>query len=70
MSGLTTTALKRVFTYNGIQLPDPGEVLTPDAVKDLFSGTYSELQTAIVSEPKYEGDSVIYEFIRAVRDKG
>lgn len=70
MSNLTIQTLNRVFTYNGLQLPDPGQALSPAAVCDLYSATYPEILSATVVGPKFEGDTVVYEFVRAVRDKG
>ena len=60
----------RLFKYNGVQLPDPGEGLSTEAVRDLYSTTYPEIVSAAVDGPSYEGDSVVYTYVRAVRDKG
>jgi len=29
--------LTRVFTFNGVNLPDPGEAFSPEEVKELYS---------------------------------
>jgi len=67
---IKTTALKRVFKYAGITLPDPGEEMSPVQVRDLYSSTYAELTSAAVDGPKINDDTATYEFVRAVKDKG
>lgn len=71
MAGLSTTSVKRVFRYGSLRLPDPGESMTADKVRDLYAQqSYGELGQAKVDGPHYEGDTVYYDFVRAVRDKG
>ncbi len=70
MSGLSIGAVKRVFQYNGLQLNDPGVVMTPEQVRDLYAATYPEILSATVDGPKIEGDAMVFEFVRVVRDKG
>lgn len=70
MTGLVIAAIRRVFQYSGLQLVDPGETLTPDQVRDLYSATYPEISNASVAGPKVEGNTHVYEFVRVVRDKG
>jgi len=69
-SPLALNELKRVFSYNGITLADPSPELTPERVRDIYSGTYFELATAEIEGPTFEGDSAVYKFTRAVRTKG
>lgn len=68
--GIQVTALDREYRYNGIKLPDPDPAMHPEAARDYYAMMYPELVKATVSEPKHEGDKVIYEFINAVRTKG
>jgi len=64
-------SLSRVFSYNGVQLPDPSPSMTPEMVKELYaSTTYPELMNAAVDGPVVQGDKQVFTFIKAVRDKG
>ncbi|MFN9298023.1 MAG: PRTRC system protein C, partial [Acidobacteriota bacterium] len=38
--------MTRLFTFNGIRLPDPNPSMTVDEVKALYSAQYPELATA------------------------
>lgn len=60
----------RVFRFNGIELPDPGEQMTPKDVRDLYSANFPELATAEVEGPSASGNRLAYEFRRAVGTKG
>jgi PRTRC genetic system protein C len=62
--------LTRNFTFNGANLPDPGETFSPDEVKDIYSNQYPDLSTAIVNEPNISGDVATYTFTRNVGTKG
>ena len=67
---IQTTQLTRVFSYNGLELPDIGGGMTPNEVRDLYSATYPELATASVEGPEIRGDRMVYTFKRAVGTKG
>ncbi|MBK6616370.1 PRTRC system protein C [Ottowia sp.] len=67
---LQPTALTRKFTYNGMELPDPGSTMTPMQVRDLFSATYPELCSAAIDGPKVTGGVAAFSFVKAVHDKG
>jgi PRTRC genetic system protein C len=62
--------LTRKFTFNGANLPDPGEAFSPDEVKDIYSNQYPDLSTAIVSEPTIAAGVATYTFTRNVGTKG
>ena len=62
--------LTRKFTFNGANLPDPGEAFSPEEVKDIYSNQYPDLSTAIVDEPSINGDEATYTFTRNVGTKG
>jgi PRTRC genetic system protein C len=62
--------LIRKFTFNGANLPDPGEAFTPDEVRDIYSNQYPDLSTAIVNEASIKGDVATYTFTRNVGTKG
>lgn len=63
-------ALVREFSYNGIVLPDPGNALTPESVRDMYSAAYPEITTATIEGPERKGDKLCYVFKRAVGTKG
>lgn len=63
-------ALKRIFTYNNRNLPDPDPQMTPDEVRAFYAGTYPELQSGVVDGPEEDGNKLVYELRRAVGTKG
>jgi PRTRC genetic system protein C len=62
--------LKRLFSYNGMALLDPGAMFTPEQVRDVYSAQYPELTTAAVDGPEHKGDTATYTFVRAAGAKG
>ncbi|MBK1666931.1 hypothetical protein CKO28_02595 [Rhodovibrio sodomensis] len=54
--------LKRVFHWQGCVLPDPDPSASPEAVRDIFSGTYPELATATTKGPEFRDGEMIYTF--------
>lgn len=67
---LKIQSLTRVFTYNGVQLPDPNPELSVEEVRDMYVATYPELATAAVEGPSPVNDKMQYTFTRAVGVKG
>lgn len=56
-----TIAVKRVFRYNGTDLPDPSPSIPADQVKGIFASSgYPELQNAIITGPSYEQGKEVY----------
>lgn len=62
--------LTRTFSFNGVNLPDPGPDFSPEEVKDVYVNMYPDLSTAVLSEPEISGDQVTYKFVRNVGTKG
>jgi PRTRC genetic system protein C len=62
--------LTRTFSFNGVNLPDPGPDFSPEEVKDMYVNMYPDLSTAVLSEPDITGDAVAYKFVRNVGTKG
>lgn len=62
--------LTRVFSYNGMELPDPGIKLSALEVRDIYSAAYPELNTAAVEGPETRNDRLVYTFRRAAGTKG
>jgi len=60
----------RKFSYQGIALDDPGQNMTPDEVRDLYSLTYGELTTAEVIDHGIENGAHTYELRKQVGQKG
>lgn len=69
-NGLKITPVKRVFIYNGLQLPDALPERSPAQVKDFYSGMYPELATAEVEGPNRVGTEETYTFKRSAGTKG
>ena len=67
---ITTTTMERAFSYNGVDLPDPGSELSATDVRDLYSVTYPELANASNEGPEPRGNRLVYTFRRAVGTKG
>lgn len=67
---LTITKMTRLFTFNGIRLPDPNPNMSVDEVKAFYSAQYPELATAVVNGPEAVGDKMRYSFERAIGSKG
>jgi PRTRC genetic system protein C len=62
--------LTREFRYNGVALPDPGQVLSLPQVRDFYANVYPEITSADIEGPEQVGGKVIYTFRRAVGTKG
>lgn len=57
----TVTKIKRVFRYNGTDLPDPGVAISPQDVCGVFAASgYAELQSATANGPTYEDGKEVY----------
>jgi PRTRC genetic system protein C len=67
---ISIAKLIREFTYNGVNLVDPGPTFTPDEVRDLYCAQYPELTTAAIDGPEYSGDVMRFKFVRAAGAKG
>ena len=62
--------LKRVFKYNGRNLPDPDPAMSPDEVRTFYASAYPELQSGVVEGPDDEGNKLVFELRRALGTKG
>ena len=60
----------RVFSFNGLKLPDPDPKLSVDEVRGVFAHAYPEIATATVTGPEPVGDTLKYTFERAIGSKG
>ncbi|HUN01231.1 MAG TPA: PRTRC system protein C [Niabella sp.] len=71
---LQTTQLQRIFLHsdNGqeIQLTDPAEKLSPEAVLNFYANTYPILTTAKIEGPEIKNDAVQYRFVSTLGTKG
>ena len=48
--------LKRVFKYNGRELPDPDPDMAPQEVMELYARQYPALSSGEIGGPYYDGD--------------
>jgi PRTRC genetic system protein C len=62
--------ITRKFTFNGIDLKDPGAALTAEQVKEFYTAVYPELTNAEVEGPEHGDGTETYTFLRAVGTKG
>ena len=68
MQAKTTT---RIFTYQGMELPDLAPSQAPDSIRSLYAMQYPELTNSQAHGPQVRSDGVlVYSFVRAVGDKG
>ncbi|MBK4737911.1 PRTRC system protein C [Noviherbaspirillum pedocola] len=67
---LQVQTLTRVFAYNGTELPCPGNNLSVDEVRDIYSATFPELTNATVEGPDNKGDKLVYKFVKTAGAKG
>lgn len=70
MTGLVVVNMKRVFTYNGIQLADPDPGMSPDDVREFYSMQYPELSVAATEGPDIKGGTMKFQFLRVSGSKG
>lgn len=61
---------KRMFKYDGIELPDPLPGQSTSRVLEFYSGTYPELTNAKVTGPEIKNDVAVYEFDAELGEKG
>ncbi|MGH7744931.1 MAG: PRTRC system protein C [Candidatus Dormibacteria bacterium] len=62
--------LPRIFTYNGLTLPDPNPNFTAEQVREMYVPAYPELATAAIEGPAATDRGMEYTFTRAVGAKG
>jgi PRTRC genetic system protein C len=67
---MTVKTTLRVFSFNGLKLPDPDPKLSVDEVRGVFAHAYTEIATATVTGPEPVGDTLKYTFERAIGSKG
>ncbi|EJL62800.1 PRTRC system protein C [Flavobacterium sp. CF136] len=71
---LTVTHLKRVFCFKDkqqeIELADPSETFSPEAVLNFYAQTYPILTTASIEGPVIQNDAVLYRFVSQIGTKG
>ena len=70
MATLQTTALRRRFRYQALDLPDPDPAASPEEVKRLLAATHPALLSASIDGPALEDGAWVYTFKRAVGTKG
>lgn len=62
--------LTRSFSYSGLTLPDPGEGLSLEEVRDVFSIQFPEIVSAAIEGPERKGNKLVYTIRKAVGAKG
>lgn len=67
---IEVTALKRTFSFNGVDLPDPGPDFSVEEIRDTYAAIYPDISTAVVQTDTKNDDSVHYTFVRSVGTKG
>lgn len=71
---LLVTNLERVFIHNekglDIELTDPSDKLSPEAVLNFYAQTYPVLTTAKIEGPEIINDKVCFKFISTMGTKG
>jgi len=67
---LTVDTTKRVFRFNGMELPDINPAMKPDEIQRYYSDAYPQLVNAVVKPAQYEGDKMVFEFKHDIGVKG
>lgn len=67
---MTVNPTRRTFSYAGISLPDLDRAMPPEEIKAAYAHQYPELATASINGPEAVGDTLRYEFVRALGSKG
>lgn len=74
MANLQKQPLRRKFVLvragKRIDLQDPDQSMTPEAVMKFYSAEYPELVNSSVQAPSYEEDAIVFEFKTIVGTKG
>ena len=60
--------IQRVFTYNGTTLADPTTDMSPEEVKNFYSGMYPDLLNASI-ESEYKGSKLHCTFRKTLGTK-
>jgi PRTRC genetic system protein C len=71
---LVATSLERSFSFTDkeqeINLADPSQAFSPEAVLNFYAQTYPILTTAKIEGPEIIDDKVQYRFISTIGTKG
>lgn len=67
---IQVTQAKRVFIYGSAHLPDPGEGLSPEEVRDVYSASFPEIVSAAIEGPVAKNGTLEFTFRKAVGSKG
>lgn len=62
--------MSRIFSYCGLHLADPDIRLTPEQVRDFYSGSYPEVTTASIEGPEVVDGVLKFKFTRVLGTKG
>lgn len=61
----------RKFIFNGAELPEIDPTMKPEQIRDVWAGTYPELQNAKVKGPEKDASGAqVYTFTRSVGHLG
>lgn len=67
---VTTKQLKRVFRYEGTEIPDPAPAMPADDVLQILSASYPQLNNAALEGPSIENGKQVYVVKVATGTKG
>ena len=67
---LQANPLKRLFTYLGMNLPDPNPRLTVEDVRAFYATQFPEIVTAAISGPEVVGDRLVSRLVKSIGTKG
>jgi PRTRC genetic system protein C len=66
---VSVVSITRRFVYQGVNLADPSNTMSPSEVRDLYAATYPELTTAEVEAGEIEHGERIFTFRRVAGTK-
>lgn len=67
---IAIATIARVFSYNGMDLPDIDPAMSPAEVRDVYSAQYADLTTAEIIDHGISNERHRFEFRKQVGDKG
>jgi PRTRC genetic system protein C len=62
--------LKRVFQWNGLEIPDPNARLKPEEVLKVLGTIHPELNNASLEGPTFQADKEVYTCCTRLGTKG
>lgn len=67
---ITTTVPKRVFRFEGTEIPDPAPTAKPEDALKMLAHSYPQFNNATLDRPSHSNGSLVYTIKTEVGVKG